>query len=91
MKLKSVLTNQNVQFTENGLPGQNAVELVVPVFVPDRLVRSMPIQLPMISDYTKLELVIMKTVVSFFSCIGGHTLVVHRQQILKNFTIINFL
>ena len=66
MKLKSVLTNQNVQFTENGLPGQNAVEPVVKVFVPDRLVRSMPIQLPMISDSTKLELVIMKTVVSFY-------------------------
>ena len=66
MKLKIVKIQRTVQFTANGLPGQNAVELVVKVFVPDRLVPSMLILLPMISDFTKLEPVTIKTVVSFF-------------------------
>ena len=66
MKLKIVKIQRTVQFTANGLPGQNAVEPVVKVFVPDRLVPSMLILLPMISDFTKLEPVTIKTVVSFF-------------------------
>ena len=66
MKLKIVKIQRTVQFTANGLPGQNAVERVVKVFVPDRPVPSMLILLPMISDFTKLELVTIKTVVSFF-------------------------
>lgn len=60
-----MIINPNVRFTVNGLPGQNAVELVVKVSVPDRLVLSMSILLPMISDSTKLELVTMKTAVSY--------------------------
>lgn len=69
-KRKTVTINPNVRSTVNGLPGQNAVELVVKVSVPDRLVLSMSILLPMISDSTKLELVTMKTVVSFLiNCI----------------------
>ena len=66
MKLKIVKIQRTVQFTANGLPGQNAVEPVVKVFVPDRLVPSMLILLPTISDFTKLEPVTIKTVVSFF-------------------------
>ena len=66
MKLKIVKIQRTVQFTANGLPGQNAVEPVVKVFVPDRLVPSILILLPMISDFTKLKPVTIKTVVSFF-------------------------